>query len=213
MTALASKQGPRTSRHALFAGVLVLLVGAPLVFTFVRVAADSELRRREGPLRALLGDPSFEALKRGEKTELNYLGDGLTAPDFTLNDQNGKPWRLQDHRGKIVVMNFWTVTCQPCVEEMPSLVSLADIAATRTDIEVVTVSVDKDWATVAPIFPPNSRLRVLFDPSHKIVHDTYGTRLFPETWIIDRDGVIRLRVDAGRDWASALSIEAIDHFL
>jgi peroxiredoxin len=217
MTAPASTQ--HSTRNAalpsreLFAALVVLLIGMPLVFVFARAMADGETRRREGPLRAMLGDAAFEALSRGEKTELNYLGDGLTAPDFTLTDQDGKPWRLQDHRGKIVVMNFWTITCQPCVEEMPSLVTLADIAARRTDIEVVAVSTDKDWKAVAPIFPPRSRLRVLFDPERKIVNGKYGTRLFPETWIIDPGGVIRMRVDGGRDWASALSIEAIDHFL
>jgi peroxiredoxin len=203
---------PRRSRE-LIAALMVVLVGAPLTFVFARAMVDSEVRRREGPLRAMLGDPAFDALSRGEKTELNYLGDGLTAPDFTLTDQDGKPWRLQDHRGKMVVMNFWTITCQPCVEEMPSLIALADIASRRTDIEVVAVSTDKDWKSVAPIFPPRSRLRVLFDPERKIVHGMYGTRLFPETWVIDPAGVIRMRVDGGRDWASALSIEAIDHFL
>jgi peroxiredoxin len=135
------------------------------------------------------------------------------APDFTLQDQDGKPWRLRDQRGKLVVMNFWTVTCQPCVEEMPSLVTLAEIAKRRDDIVVVTVSTDRDWTAVAPIFPPRSKLKVLFDPERKIVRDKFGTKLFPETWIIDADGVIRMRVDSPRDWAAALSIGAIERFL
>jgi peroxiredoxin len=197
----------------LWAGLLVLCLGAPFVFVFARAMADAEVHRREGPLRAMVGDEAFEALTRGEKTELHYLGDGLTAPDFTLPDKDGKPWRLRDHRGKLIVMNFWTVTCQPCVEEMPSLVTLADIARKRTDIEVVAISTDKDWNAVGAIFPPRSNLKVLFDPERKIVHDKFGTRLFPETWIIDADGVIRMRVDAARDWGSALTIGAIERFL
>jgi peroxiredoxin len=197
----------------LWAGLLVLVLGTPFVFVFARAMADAEVRRRETPLRAMVGDQTFDALARGEKTELHYLGDGLLAPDFTLQDKDGKPWRLRDHRGKLIVMNFWTVTCQPCVEEMPSLVTLAEIARKRSDIEVVAVSTDKDWNAVAAIFPPRSNLKVLFDPSRKIVHGAYGTRLFPETWIIDADGVIRMRIDAARDWGSALSIGAIERFL
>jgi peroxiredoxin len=197
----------------LWAGLLVLCLGAPFVFVFARAMADAEVRRREGPLRAMVGDEAFEALTHGVKTELHYLGDGLLAPDFTLQDKDGKPWRLRDHRGKLVVMNFWTVTCQPCVEEMPSLVTLADIAQKRTDIEVVTVSTDKDWNSVAAIFPPRSRLKVLFDPERKIVRDKFGTKLFPETWIIDADGVIRMRVDSARDWGSALTIGALERFM
>jgi peroxiredoxin len=204
---------PKLSQRELFAALLVLLIGAPLLFVFARAMADAEVRRRETPLRAMLGDDTYETLVRGEKTELHYLGDGLTAPDFTLTDQAGKPWRLRDQRGKIVVMNFWSVTCQPCVEEMPTFVTLSEIARRRKDIEVITVSTDKSWDAVAAIFPPKTRLKVLFDPDRKIVKDKYGTRLYPETWVIDRDGVIRMRVDGPRDWASALSLEAIERFL
>jgi peroxiredoxin len=196
-----------------WAALVVLCLGAPFVFVFARAMAEAEVHRREGPLRAMVGDQAFEALSRGEKTELNYLGDHLLAPDFTLHDKDGKPWRLSDHRGKIVIMNFWTVTCQPCVEEMPSLVTLADIARTRSDIEVVAVSTDKDWASVATIFPPRSKLKVLFDPERNVVHGKYGTRLFPETWVIDAEGVIRMRVDSARDWGSAISIGAFERFL
>jgi peroxiredoxin len=200
-------------RRELWAGLLIFCLGAPFIFVFARAMADAEVIRREGPLRAMVGNQAFEALARGEKTELHYLGDGLLAPDFMLPDKDGKPWRLRDQRGKLVVMNFWTVTCQPCVEEMPSLVTLAEIAKRRDDIVVVTVTTDRDWNAVAPIFPPRSKLKVLFDPERKVVRDKFGTKLFPETWIIDAEGVIRMRVDSPRDWAAALSIGAIERFL
>lgn len=200
-------------QRELFATLLIACVGAPLLFVFARAMADAEVRRRETPLRAMIGDEAYEASVRGEKTELHYLGDGLLAPDFTLRDQRGEPWRLQEQRGKLVVMNVWSITCQPCVEEMPSLITLADIARRRNDIEVVAISTDKDWASVAPIFPPDSKLRVLFDPERKVVRDMFGTRLYPETWVIDRGGVVRMRVDGPRDWKSALSVEAIERFL
>lgn len=204
---------PKAKGRELLAALLVLVLGAPFVFVFARAMADGELRRREGPLRAMIGDQAFEANARGEKTELHYLGDGLLAPDFTLMDQDGKPWRLRDHRGKTVVMNFWTITCQPCVEEMPSLVTLADIAKNRKDIEVVAVTSDKNWEAVAPIFPPRSKLKVLFDPERKIIRDKYGSKLFPETWVIDPEGVVRMRVDGPRDWGAALSIAAVERFM
>ena len=204
---------PKAKGRELWAALLVLVLGAPFVFVFARAMADSELRRREGPLRAMLGDQAFNALTRGEKTEMHYLGDGLIAPDFTLPDKDGKPWRLKDQRGKLVVMNFWTITCQPCVEEMPSLVTLADIAKQRKDIELVAITSDKDWAKVAAIFPPRSNLKVLFDPERKIIKDKYGSKLFPETWVIDPEGVVRMRVDGPRDWGAALSIAAFERFM
>lgn len=212
MTPKAPREGNHSNRE-FWAALVVLLLGAPFVFVFARAMADGEARRREGPLRAMIGDQAFEALRRGEKTELHYLGDSLLAPDFTLPDKDGKPWKLKEQRGKVVVMNFWTITCQPCVEEMPSLIALAEIAKKRQDIEVVAVTTDKDWAAVAPIFPPRSNLKVLFDPEKKIIRDKFGSKLFPETWVIDGGGVVRMRVDGPREWHSGLSIGAIERFL
>jgi len=180
---------------------------------YARAMAEGEARRREAPLRGVLGDDSFERLARGERTEEHYLGNELLAPDFELRDKNGQPWRLRDHRGKVVVLNFWTITCQPCVEELPSVIELADIAKHRDDIEVVAVSTDANWSAVSALFPPQFSLRVLFDPERKIVREKYGTKLFPETWVIDRRGVIRLRVDGRRNWSDALSLDAIESFL
>ena len=54
---------------------------------------------------------------------------------------------------------------------------------------------------------------MLFDPERKIVRDKFGTKLFPETWVIDREGVVRLRVDGRRDWSEPLTLDAIERFL
>jgi peroxiredoxin len=213
MTTVTTPSSPKTGQRELIATILVLCIGAPLLFIFSRAMTEAEVRRREAPLRAMLGDAPFEALGRGEKTELHYLGDGLLAPDFELKDKAGKPWRLRDQRGKLVVMNFWSVTCQPCVEEMPSLVTLAEIVHRRNDIELVAISTDKDWSVAGAIFPPKSQLRVLFDPERKVTKDKFGTRLYPETWVIDKGGVVRMRIDGPRDWGSALSLDAIERFL
>lgn len=192
--------------------VLTIAAAAPLVFFFARAAADGEMRRRESPVRALLGDEAVDQLTAGEQPPQHYFGDDRLAPDFELRDQEGRPWRLRDHAGKVVVMNFWSITCRPCVEEMPSLVALADAFHDDDDVEVVSVTTDRDWATVRSIFPAGSRLPVLFDPDRRVVTEKYGTRLFPETWIIDPDGIIRLRVDGARDWSSPLARDLIRSF-
>ena len=199
--------------NELWAALIAAAIGIPAVFLFARAAADSEVRRREAPIRAVIGDRAFEQLAAGETPAMHYFGTSLSAPDFELQDQHGKSFRLSDTRGKLVVMNFWTITCQPCVQEMPSLVRLAALADNNPDLEVIAVTTDKAWADVSHLFPPDSKLRVLFDPKRRIVRDTYGSRLFPETWIVDAQGVIRLRVDGPRDWADPLSLDAINSFL
>lgn len=197
----------------LLATVLVAAIGLPLLFTFGQAIADGEQRRREAPIRAIIGDDSFERLQAGEQTQTHYYGAELAAPDFTLVDRAGKPWKLSDQRGKVVVMNFWTVTCKPCVQEMPSLMELAAIAAKKPNVEVVAVTTDENWAAIEAIMPPSVPLKILFDPKREVVGGLFGSRMFPETWVIDPGGLVRLRVDGPREWNSALSIDAIESFL
>ncbi|WP_437675205.1 TlpA family protein disulfide reductase [Sorangium sp. So ce131] len=140
-----------------------------------------------------------------------YAGRNRIAPDFELPDMNGNLVRLSSFRGKTVFLNFWTKTCGPCLEEMPALAELGRIARGRKDFVVLTVSTDagpddvRDTLKVAlngdPPFP------ILFDPESKVVMDQYGTQLFPETWVIDPNGIIRARFDGARDWSSSLAID------
>jgi len=193
------------------AAVIAFLLGAPFAFMMVKGFAEGEVRRREVPIRAMIGDEAFEGFRDGDRPKMHYLGNDRLAPDFTLKDQHGKPWRLQDQRGKTVVMNFWTITCKPCVEEMPSLEQLALIAEERPELEIVAITTDREWAEIRSLFQPNSKLKVLFDPEKAVVRDKFGTRLYPETWVIDPKGVIRARVDGGRDWSSPIALEMIEN--
>lgn len=197
----------------LWPALITLAIALPTTYAFAGAIAEGETRRKEAPARVMLGDKVFESLARGETTEQGYMGRNRTAPDFTLTDRQGKPWKLSDRRGKVVVLNFWSITCQPCVEEMPSFEQLALMLRDRSDVELVTVSTDSGWDQVSAIFPPGARLNVLFDPDKSIVKGKYGTRLYPETWIIDADGIIRYRIDGARDWGSAVAVELIESLL
>jgi peroxiredoxin len=200
--------GPNKSPETL-AAVLAFVLGAPFAFMMVRSFAEGETRRREVPMRAMLGDSVFEGFRDGEKPAHHYLGNDKLVPDFTLKDQRGRPWSMKAQRGKTVVLNFWTMTCKPCLEEMPSLEQLAMVAAERDDLEVVAISTDKGWDEVRGLFKPGSKLKVLFDPDKAVVRGKFGTRLYPETWVIDPDGVIRVRIDGGRDWSAPIALEMI----
>ncbi|MEM9193148.1 MAG: TlpA disulfide reductase family protein [Myxococcota bacterium] len=210
------KSEDRRVRGEIFAAIAALLVGVPLVFWFAMALADGARRANEAPLRSMLGDDVFEQLRAGRPTDYHYLGNNRTAPDFVLPDRAGRDWRLADHRGKVVIMNFWSITCGPCVEEMPSLVRLSKMVKDRDDVELIAVSTDEGWDDVAELFQQrgnNARdLTILFDPGKRVVQDAFGTRLYPETWFIDADGVVRLRVDGPRDWASPLVLDLIDQF-
>ncbi|MEM8607048.1 MAG: TlpA disulfide reductase family protein [Myxococcota bacterium] len=196
-------------RRELIAAVIVGAIAFPLIVIFAGAFADARVRSSEAPFRAVLGNQRFEAMMDGEGGIPHYLGASLSAPNFTLPEQTGGSWSLADQRGKVIVMNFWTVTCRPCIQEMPTIELLAEITKNWGDVEVVTVSTDRNWAEVEAIIPKGSDIVSLLDADRTVVTEQFGTKLFPETWIIDKNGLIRLRFDGAFDWASPVALDLI----
>ncbi len=189
--------------------MIVAAIAFPVIFIFTGAVVDARARAREAPFRAVLGNARFESLMEGEGGVPHYLGASLLAPDFTLPAQNGGQWTLSDHRGKVIVMNFWTVTCRPCIQEMPTIELLAEIVEPWGDVEVVAVSTDRSWAEVETIIPRTTRITSLLDDDRGVVNGMFGTKLFPETWIIDADGVVRFRYDGALDWSDPVALDLI----
>ena len=197
------------TRREIIATVIVAAIAFPLVFIFTGAVVDARARASEAPFRAVLGNARFEDLMEGQGGVPHYLGASLLAPDFALPEQSGGEWKLSDQRGKVVVMNFWTVTCRPCIQEMPTIELLANITQDWSDVEVVAVSTDRTWAEVEAIIPQRSKITSLLDAEREVVTDAFGTKLFPETWIIDKNGVVRLRFDGAFDWSSPVALDLI----
>lgn len=191
---------------------IVALVGAPLVFFFARAVADGTIRYRETPMRAVLGDGAYEELVAGTMTSKHYLGENLRMPEFTVLDRDGKPVHFGRDRDKMTVLNVWTITCKPCIEELPTLEVLAQVAEGWGDVEVIGLSVDAGWDAVSAVLPKDPKMTILFDPERTLVADKLGQRLYPETWIIDRKGMIRFRYDGQLDWSDPLVIELVESF-
>jgi peroxiredoxin len=197
------------SRRELIATLIVAAIAFPLIFVFTGAVVDAQARAREAPFRALLGNARFEQLMDGQGGVPHYLGASLLAPDFSLPRQGGGEWKMSEQRGKVIVMNFWTVTCRPCIQEMPTIELLAEMTEDWGDVEVVAVSTDRSWAEVETIIPRTSRITSLLDVERKVVTDQFGTKLFPETWIIDADGLVRFRFDGALDWSNPVALDLI----
>jgi len=183
----------------ILAQVGFVLIAALFVYGFVAVGKEGETRRVCGA--ACLLHPDYMAADR-------------RAPDFELKDLRGNTVTLESLRGKVVVLNFWTKTCGPCLEEMPDLAELAKIVRDRPDVAIVAVSVDDGPDDVRPTLQTVLReeppFAVLFDPESKVVGGKYGTRLFTETWFLDKRGGIRARFDGAREWNNPLVVNYID---
>ncbi len=197
------------SKREVIASLIVAVIALPVIFIFSGAIADSRARAGEAPFRAVLGNARYEALMDGEGGVPHYLGASLRAPDFTLPEQGGEQWKLSEHRGKVIVMNFWTVTCRPCIQEMPTIELLAEIVEPWGDVEVVAISTDRSWDEASTIIAPTSRITSLLDAERTVVNGMFGTKLFPETWIIDADGVIRFRYDGALDWSDPVALDLI----
>jgi peroxiredoxin len=123
---------------------------------------------------------------------------GQTAPVFTVQDSDRKV-SLADLHGKIVVLNFWATWCPPCVEEMPSLVEMQARMKDR-GVTVLAVSLDKDEPAYKKFITGNRiDLLTVRDPDEKS-SSLYGTFKYPETYIIDRNGVVRRKFIGPVDW-------------
>jgi len=176
--------------------VAFIIAAALLVHSFVASAQDGELRKSCLSLCAM--NPS-------------YVGENRSAPEIVLKDVKGQERRLSELRGKTVVLDFWTTTCTACRQQMPALAEMSELIKDDSRFAVLTVAVDENVQAVQQLIVQTTRKNepfpVLLDPESKYVLDRYGTRLFPETWVIDPEGVIRARFDGPRDWASATAID------
>jgi peroxiredoxin len=173
---------------------------AVAVYSFVTVAKEGEHRRA----------CTAECIVRPD-----YAGADRLAPDFALKDLKGTEVKLSSYRGKVVVLNFWTRTCGPCLKEMPDLAELAEVLAPKKDVAMIAVSIDDEPsevdATLKGILRGPVPFTVLLDPDgDNAVMKKFGTHLFPETWIIDQSGVVRARFDGARPWTDAAVVEMID---
>jgi cytochrome c biogenesis protein CcmG, thiol:disulfide interchange protein DsbE len=123
---------------------------------------------------------------------------GSTAPDFTVQDSQTKA-TLGQFRGQVLVLNFWATWCAPCVEEIPSLVEMQRRMKAR-GITVLAVSVDVDENAYRQFVKDhNVNLLTVRDPSGNSNH-LYGTFKFPETYVIDRNGIMRRKFIGAVDW-------------
>ena len=181
---------PRPPRNSIVTAITGVFVVAALsaAVAFGVAALDGEHRRSTALITALRPD---------------YVGNDRLAPDFTLRDRAGQAVRLSSLRGRTVILHFWSRECPPCIEELSeSLPAFDELVQGAPELALVLVSVDANWEAVAPLVPPSMRAPILFDPDRSVVERRYGTKLFPETWIIDPRGVIRARFDRTLEWTN-----------
>ena len=148
------------------------------------------------------------------RPQIDLIGAGSKAPNFHAVDiRVNRPVQLTDYAGKVVLVNVWATWCDPCRLEMPSMERLSQTLA-GTDFRVLAVSVDKDGPEVVMKFA--NALGLHFD----ILQDREGTIQsvlqttgVPESFVIDRNGVIIKKVIGAAEWDAPVNETLIRRLL
>jgi len=125
---------------------------------------------------------------------------GSKARDFSF-EMNGKQMQLTDMRGKVVVVNFWASWCPPCVDETPSLIALQKEIAPK-GATVLGISSDYDEQSYAHFVQTSGIDFPTYFDGARTISAEYGTYVYPETYIIGRDGRIARKLVGEQDWMS-----------
>ena len=131
------------------------------------------------------------------------------APAFQALRLDGAVAGLGDYRGKVILLNVWATWCGPCRTEMPSMERLQRAFA-GSDFRVVAVSVDQARSAVVRQFATDLGLSfdILHDPTGEIQR-VYRTTGVPESWVIDRQGVIVKKVVGATEWDSPTNVALV----
>ena len=162
-----------------------------------------------------LGFGSY-AFQRAFGGGVQQVGVGGKAPPFSARavDGSGRVMNLADYKGHVVLLNVWATWCGPCKAEMPTLETLYKMYGPQ-GLKVVAVSIDEtasDDSVRAYARNMGLTFDVLHDPQYTI-EKTYQVMGYPESFVIDKNGVIRKTWLGAADWASEDNVALVRQLL
>lgn len=133
---------------------------------------------------------------------------GSTVPNFELVDINKNKVKLSDMKGSVVFINFWATWCVSCIEEMPSLERLFRNLSGNSQFKMVTILYKDDGLRAFSYMRQNGyTLPVYLNPDGSAAKN-FGITGVPETFIIDKKGILRDKVIGPAEWDSPNVIQA-----
>ena len=144
------------------------------------------------------------------KAGLQPIKEKKKAPDFSLENLEGRKVELKDFKGKVILLTFWATWCGPCKEDMPSMEALHQQFKGK---DFVLLSISVDYAGLKPVkeFLDKHRytFMVLLDPKCECL-DTFGVKGIPTTFLIDKKGTIVGKVVGPKNWKSKEVISLVN---
>ena len=147
-------------------------------------------------------------VSRLHATELKRWKGKPAAPPVELLTPDGALFSLQQLRGKVVLVNFWATWCEPCITEMPALQRLRNELA-ENGFEVLAVNYQEGPARINGFIQKmNLTLPVVRDTDGSVAR-SWGARVFPASYLVDRAGNIRHSISGAADWTSRRLVSTI----
>ncbi len=137
---------------------------------------------------------------------------GKPAPAFEYADPSGRTWKLADLKGNVVFLNFWATWCPTCKEEIPTKEAIIKKMEGRP-FQMLGMLFRDDVSNLNRYNRQhNLRLTTLISPDNEAAR-LYGITGVPETFIIDKDGIVREKIVGARDWNAPENLALIEKWL
>lgn len=120
------------------------------------------------------------------------------APNFTFKDGNTTK-TLADFKGHVVLVNFWATWCPPCVAEVPSLVQLHH---EMPKLVIIAVSIDQNGTAFKKFVASHHMTFITTRNPSESIPTLFHTDMWPESYLIDRNGIIRYKFISNQNWTS-----------
>ncbi|QED48265.1 peroxiredoxin family protein [Cytobacillus dafuensis] len=181
----------------------LLVAGIIILCLFI---IDKTILKEKGIVNNLEQPKKYEKIENADQLPVG-LEEGNRAPDFELLDLEGNTVKLSDYKGKTILLNFWATWCPPCKAEMPYMEKLYNKYKNEGfEILAVNVTTSEKSRTNVDEFVKNNELTFTI-PLDEIgsASNDYNIRVYPTSFFIDSDGVIRKKV------LGAVNEEVMEH--
>jgi thiol-disulfide isomerase/thioredoxin len=131
---------------------------------------------------------------------------------LVLDNLAGERVSLDQYKDQVVLLNFWSSWCKPCVEEIPSLIRLKN-KLDQQNFQIITINVGESKQTIKDFMKRvKFNLPILLDDSGVAVRD-WGVYAYPSSFLLDKNGSIRYAYRGALEWDTPSIIKTISQLL
>ena len=189
---LAEHQGEKTDAVARILFMKAMLYSQVLQNTVKANELMQQLKSEFQGTHLVAGLEQQEAMEASAKTIQDSLAVGAKFPDFSEKDVNGKPLSVADHKGKVLLIDFWATWCPPCRAEIPNVVATYKKYHDR-GFDIIGVSLDQDQGKLLSYIKEHEMAWPQFFDGQGWQNKLavkYGIQSIPATYLLDGNGVI-----------------------